>query len=242
MLVCGDYRNHGFPSVGSPNYQQPNSYYPSGPPTDYRPNSNYQPNYNYQTTTPYPPNYDVHKHGFPSVNGGGFIGDRNPTPTPNPDPRGPNFQGYPQTDPTGNVYYTRDPYPDPHFGGSGSNRPSYPIPNYNGIGERFGGDSTSTPSGYPQFNRPQIQQVAGFPIFNTITAGLSRFGTFNSNRPIGNGPYGGNQYPNSYPNSYPNRYQNSNGSGVVILDVAKYEGNLRFPKQINIFPPFQHDK
>lgn len=233
MLVCGDfigggnygsnsnYHTNGFPSVGSPDYRRPNDIYNNGYPSvpladPNRPNTNYHTNGFPSVGSPdyRRPNSDIYTHGFPSVGG-------------NTNNRGNSNTGYPN----GNTNYPRDPNPSVNtgggFGGSSYNYPSpNPSPsgpsNYNPIGQRFG--DTNSQTGYPQYGGPQTRPIAGFPNFNSITVGLSRFGLFNSNRPnTANGPYG----PYGPGNSYPNRNSNINGTGSSVLDVARFEGNGR---------------
>lgn len=244
MLVCGDYNSdhrggggfgsntnyhqHGFPSVGSPDYRRPN---------DFNNNQGY-------TSVPLADNHrpSIYTHGFPSINDlrgnpndyRGNSNDRRPNSDinthgwsvndlrGNPNTGYPNNNGYPNQGPYGRDPNSGRPYNPQEgggFGGSSYNRPS------ESIGSRGSFGDPNMPNGYPQYNGQQNRP--GYPTFNSINVGLSRFGLFNSNRPnYGNEPYGPNpNAPYGPGNSYPNRYPNANGTGSSVLDVAKFEGN-----------------
>lgn len=244
MLVCGDYigsntnyHQHGFPSVGSSDYRRPNDQgYPSVPLADHNhPSSNIythgfpsvndlrgNPNDYRGNPNDRRPN-SIYTHGFPSIND--LRGNQN---TGYPNNGYPNT-GYPNQDRYGNNY-PRGPHDRPSnsrdvggFGGSSYNRPSDPS-NYDPSGTRGSFNDPNMQTGYSQYNGPQIRTDPGYPQFNTIHVGLSRFGLFNSNRPNygpnSNGPYGP-----VVGSSYPNRYTNANGTGNSILEVCRLEGN-----------------
>lgn len=183
---------HGFPSVGGTTNYHMN---PSAGNSDYRGNLDNRPS--------------IYTHGFPTVGENPNFGSNS------------NTNGYPFQDPYANTQYSR--YPNSNmtnsrgsFGGSSFNHPSPGPTNPNQFSQRGSFGDTNMLNGY------QSRQIlAGFPSFNSLNLGLSRFGS-DSNRP--------DNARNQYGNTYPNRSPNINDT-ESILDVVKHEGKLKWNQQ-----------